>query len=253
MRCSAAATRTGPPPTSTCRASSTRSSPKPARATSSSAARATRAAAISKGSSRPGPRNCGPVAAKELGIETGFSRDGSEMPLYAIEPVASIGGARDRRCERRAADEDRRQHRAAEQVRPERVAALDPACRGRAARRRQLSRRRPPERAAAQRGGAGRGRRAPLRLHVGRPHSPQCRRRPPLAAAGRRDHLDRPAADRIRRAAAGGDAQAHPDDGGQHPLPDDEAEAARRCAARMPSPRSAIATRCWRRRSRCST
>jgi cytochrome P450/NADPH-cytochrome P450 reductase len=30
-----------------------------------------------------------PVAAKELGIETGFSRDGSEMPLYAIEPVAS--------------------------------------------------------------------------------------------------------------------------------------------------------------------
>jgi cytochrome P450/NADPH-cytochrome P450 reductase len=30
-----------------------------------------------------------PVAAKELGIETGFSRDGSETPLYAIEPVAS--------------------------------------------------------------------------------------------------------------------------------------------------------------------
>ncbi len=30
-----------------------------------------------------------PVAAKELGIDTGFNRDASETPLYAIEPVAS--------------------------------------------------------------------------------------------------------------------------------------------------------------------
>jgi cytochrome P450/NADPH-cytochrome P450 reductase len=30
-----------------------------------------------------------PLAAKEFGIETGFNRDGSETPLYAIEPVAS--------------------------------------------------------------------------------------------------------------------------------------------------------------------
>ena len=30
-----------------------------------------------------------PVAAKELGITTGFDRSGSETPLYAIEPVAS--------------------------------------------------------------------------------------------------------------------------------------------------------------------
>lgn len=30
-----------------------------------------------------------PVAARELGIETGFDRDASEAPLYAIEPVAS--------------------------------------------------------------------------------------------------------------------------------------------------------------------
>jgi cytochrome P450 / NADPH-cytochrome P450 reductase len=30
-----------------------------------------------------------PVAAKELGIATGFDRSGSEAPLYAIEPVAS--------------------------------------------------------------------------------------------------------------------------------------------------------------------
>jgi cytochrome P450/NADPH-cytochrome P450 reductase len=30
-----------------------------------------------------------PVAAKEFGIEAGFDRDGSDAPLYAIEPVAS--------------------------------------------------------------------------------------------------------------------------------------------------------------------
>ena len=170
---------------------------------SSSAARATPAAAISKGSSKPWSAKLRPVAAKEFGIETGFDRAASDAPLYAIEPVASsvtqaIVGASGAMPMKITVNAEL-QNKAG----PERVAALDAAHRGRAAAGRQLSRRRPFERAAAQRRGAGREGGAPVRLHVGGPHPPQCRRGPPLAIAGRRDHLGRPAADRVRRAAAG--------------------------------------------------
>ena len=81
---------------------------------------------------------------------------------------------------RRLADESVGQFRTAEQKRRQSFRPLDPAYRGAIAARHHLSRRRPSQRRAAQRSGAGRFRRAPLRLSA-RPTRSGCRS--PKAAA----------------------------------------------------------------------
>ena len=197
--------------------------------------------------------SCAPLAAKEFGVDSSFSRSADDAPLYQIEPVAPsavnpIIGAR-----RRCADEGSGQSRAAEQERPQCVRPLDPPHRGEAAGRHDLPGRRPSQRRAAQRSGAGRFGHAPVRLPARRPDPAAGRRRPPRAIAGRRRRIDRAAVDRLRRAAAGRDPQADPDHGGTHALSGDQAEAAGLCRRRRGRLGALPVGRAWESANRCST
>ena len=173
-----------------------------------------------------------PAAMKELGVDSSFARSADDAPLYSIEPVAPSAVNAHRCAGRRRADEGVGQFRTAEQDRRQCFRPLDPAYRGATAARHHLSRRRPSQRRAAQRSGAGRFRRAPLRLSAGRPDPAAGRRRPPRAIAGGRCRVGRAVADRVRRAAADRDPQADPDHVGTHALSRHQAETARLCRRR---------------------
>ena len=174
-----------------------------------------------------------PLAMKEFGVDSNFSRSADDEPLYRIEPVApsavnaivALGGVAPMKV---LANTELQNKTGANPSGP-----VDPAHRGATAVRHQLPGRRPPERGAAQRSVAGRCRRAPLRIPARRSDPAAGRRRPPRAIAGRRHRIGRALAVRIRRTAAGRDPQADPDHVGADALPDDQAEAAglsrRRC------------------------
>ena len=189
-------------------------------------------AAISTASSKNGSQRSAPAATKEFGLASNITRSADDAPLYSIEPVApsavnaivAQGGVAPMKVlvNSELQNKDRRQS-----VRP-----LDPAYRGATAARHHLPRRRPSQRGAAQRSGAGRFRRAPLRLPAGRPDPAAGRRRPPRAIAGRRCRLGRAAADRVRRTAADRDPQADPDHVGTHALSGHQAETAGLCRRR---------------------
>ena len=127
-----------------------------------------------------------PLATKEFGVDSNFSRSADDEPLYKIEPVAPTAINASRCPRRRRADEGAGQHRTAKQERRQRLGPVDPAHRGAIAFRHQLPSRRSPQRGAAQRSGAGRFGGAPLRVPAGRPDPVAGRRRPPRAIAGRR-------------------------------------------------------------------
>ena len=176
--------------------------------------------------------NAAPLAVKEFGVDIEFQPQRRRRAALHDRAGGAVGGQRHRRARRRRADEGAGQLRTAEQDRRQCVRPLDPAYRGATAGRRQLPRRRSSQRGAAQRSGAGRFRRAPLRLPAGRPDPAAGRRRPPRAIAGRRRRLGRAAVDRVRRIAAGRDPQADPDHVGTHALSDDQAETAGLCRRR---------------------
>ena len=162
------------------------------------------------------------LAAQELGADASFSADAGAEPLYRVEPVApsaapappaAAGAASMKVLVNRELQSG--------------AGTIDPAYRNRPALRRRLSGRRSPQRRPAQRSRARRFRRAALRLPAERSDPALRRRGSAPATAGRRADFGRAPADRIRRAAAAGDAQANPGDGGLDALPRDEAEAAR--------------------------
>ena len=236
-RCSAAATATGPRPTSRCRASSTRNS-------TAHGARAIYprgegdARSDLDGQFQKWFPAAAQVATREFGIDWNFTRTAEDDPLYAIEPVAqgavntivTQGGA----VPMKVLENRELQNKAGSPS----VRAFDPAYRGRVAGEPEISRRRSPQRGAAQRSDAGGFGRAPLRLPAGRPDQAGGRRGPPRAIAGRQCGVGRAAAHGVRRAAAGRNPQADPDHGRAHALPGDQAETAGLCRRRRSFGRS---------------
>src|SRR3954447_2908172 len=217
--CSAAATATGPRPTSRCRASSMSSCRRMARA------RSIRAEGEGRGARAVYPRGEGDarsdldgqfqkwfpaaaqVATKEFGIDWNFTRTAEDDPLYAIEPVAvtavntivAQGGAvamkmlvNDELQNKSGANPSERSTRHIEVQLPSNITYRvgdhlsvvprnDPTLVDSVARRAQGPR-------------VGRCGAPPLRLPAGRPDQASGRRRPPRAIAGWRCRLGGPSA-----------------------------------------------------------
>ena len=120
-----------------------------------------------------------PVAVKEFGVDTSFTRRADDEPLYKVEPVApttinavvALGGASPMKVQVNSELQNKTGARC--------VGSFDPAHRSAAAAQSHLPRRRSSQRSAAQRSGAGRCRGAPLRLPPRGPDQAAGCRRPP--------------------------------------------------------------------------
>ena len=229
--CSAAATATGPRPISRFRASSTSNWRRTARAASMRAARAMRAA-ISTANSRAGSPSLRPLAAKEFGVDSNFSRSADDEPLYRVEPVApaavnavvALGGAAPMKVLVNTELQNKSGANASDRSTRHIEVQLPPGITYRVGDHLSVVPRNDPALvdSVARRFG----------FLPGRPDPVAGRRRPPRAIAGRRRGFGRAAADRICRVAAGRDPQADPDHVGTHALSGDQAEAAGLCRRR---------------------